>query len=161
MVGTDEPAVGQDGGAQQRAPKKETAGEGGLSPAARQHNEELKQIPGGAFYMGTPKHLVHFPMDGEGPVRQVKVSSFAIDNYEVSNAKFAEFVEEQVRHVLGRCGRPGLCACAVPELLRWAGRALARPGHACCCRLGIDRSTPPRRRSSATRSWRSCGSPRR
>ena len=59
------------------------------------HNAEMKNIPGGKFYMGTPKHLVHFPQDGEGPVRQVKMSSFAIDTYEVSNDKFAEFVESE------------------------------------------------------------------
>eukprot|EP01048_Picozoa_sp_COSAG05_P012927 COSAG05_NODE_1333_length_5152_cov_4.935484_1_plen_299_part_00 len=63
--------------------------------AAQRHNAEMKNIPGGKFYMGTPKHLVHFPQDGEGPVRQVKMSSFAIDTYEVSNDKFAEFVESE------------------------------------------------------------------
>ena len=63
--------------------------------AAQRHNADMKNIPGGTFYMGTPKHLVHFPQDGEGPVRQVKVSSFSIDTYEVSNDKFAEFVESE------------------------------------------------------------------
>ena len=63
------------------------------TPSAVKHNEEMVNIPGGRFYMGTPKHLVHFPQDGEGPVRQVKMTSFSIDQYEVSNAKFAEFVE--------------------------------------------------------------------
>ena len=63
--------------------------------AIARHNEQMVEIGGGRFYMGTPKHLVHFPQDGEGPVRQVKMSSFAIDKYEVSNAKFLEFVEAE------------------------------------------------------------------
>lgn len=76
--------------------QKAAGGEASLeiSSAAQRHNDDLVNIPGGTFYMGTPKHLVHFPQDGEGPVRQVKMSSFAIDKYEVSNDKFREFVEE-------------------------------------------------------------------
>lgn len=73
-----------DGGGSSSA--KAAAAEGGESgvartPAAAKHNEETVNIPGGRFYMGTPKHLVHFPQDGEGPVRQVKMTSFAIDKY--------------------------------------------------------------------------------
>ena len=35
-----------------------------------------------------------FPADGEGPVRRVTVSAFAIDRHCVTNAQFARFVEE-------------------------------------------------------------------
>ncbi len=35
-----------------------------------------------------------FPADGEGPVREVTVSAFAIDRCSVSNAEYARFVEE-------------------------------------------------------------------
>jgi sulfatase modifying factor 1 len=87
---------GEDGSASSSAKAAaEDGGDAARTPAAAQHNEEMVNIPGGRFYMGTPKHLVHFPQDGEGPVRQVKMTSFAIDQYEVSNAKFAEFVEAE------------------------------------------------------------------
>ncbi len=35
-----------------------------------------------------------FPADGEGPVREVTISPFAIDRCSVTNAEYAEFVEE-------------------------------------------------------------------
>ena len=53
---------------------------------------ELVFIPGGVFTMGEDKPIL--PQDGEGPSRQVKVSGFYIDKYEVSNADYAAFVEE-------------------------------------------------------------------
>lgn len=91
--------TGEDGAAGSSSSKAAAAEEGdsgvARTPAAAKHNDETVNIPGGRFYMGTPKHLVHFPMDGEGPVRQVKMTSFAIDKYEVSNAKFTEFVESE------------------------------------------------------------------
>merc|ERR1719272_885088 len=74
-------------------------GEGGESGVAsssftiEQHNEEMVDIQGGLFFMGTPKPTVHFPQDGEGPVRQVRVSNFSMDTFEVSNAKYKEFVD--------------------------------------------------------------------
>ena len=47
-------------------------------------------IKGGKFTMGTDKPFL--PMDGEGPAREVKVDSFYMDIYEVSNAEFELFV---------------------------------------------------------------------
>lgn len=35
-----------------------------------------------------------FPEDGEGPVREVQLAPFAIDRHSVTNAQFAEFVED-------------------------------------------------------------------
>jgi formylglycine-generating enzyme len=35
-----------------------------------------------------------YPEGGEGPVRQVRISSFVIDQYCVSNARFAAFVAD-------------------------------------------------------------------
>nr|WP_082036403.1 formylglycine-generating enzyme family protein [Bacillus sp. B-jedd] len=49
-------------------------------------------IPGGEFLMGS-EDPDGIPGDGEGPVRKVKVDSFFIDQYAVSNLKFKEFVE--------------------------------------------------------------------
>jgi sulfatase modifying factor 1 len=48
-------------------------------------------LPGGTFLMGTDyKHA--FPADGEGPVRPVTLSPFAIDTYPVTNRDFSAFV---------------------------------------------------------------------
>ena len=48
-------------------------------------------LAGSTFLMGTDKPT--FSADGEGPVREVAVSSFWIDPYAVTNAQFAAFVE--------------------------------------------------------------------
>jgi formylglycine-generating enzyme required for sulfatase activity len=49
-------------------------------------------LPGGSFLMGTDYDR-GFPADGEGPVRSVTLSPFAMDTYPVTNADFAAFVE--------------------------------------------------------------------
>ena len=49
-------------------------------------------IPAGPFWMGSESTEV-FPDDGEGPVREVTVSSFRICPTTVTNAEFARFVE--------------------------------------------------------------------
>jgi formylglycine-generating enzyme required for sulfatase activity len=48
-------------------------------------------LPGGTFLMGTG-YRDAFPADGEGPVRPVSLSPFAIDTYPVTNRDFAAFV---------------------------------------------------------------------
>ncbi|MFC7392092.1 formylglycine-generating enzyme family protein [Scopulibacillus cellulosilyticus] len=59
--------------------------------AAEFHQEEMVLINGGEFLMGT-NDKDGFHADGEGPIRKVKVNSFFIDRFAVTNAKFAEFV---------------------------------------------------------------------
>src|SRR5580704_934935 len=49
-------------------------------------------LPGGTFLMGTD-YAGGFPADGEGPVRPVTLSPFAIDVYPVTNADFTAFVQ--------------------------------------------------------------------
>jgi formylglycine-generating enzyme required for sulfatase activity len=49
-------------------------------------------LPGGRFLMGTGDPH-GFPEDGEGPVRPVTLSPFAIDTFPVTNADFAAFVQ--------------------------------------------------------------------
>jgi sulfatase modifying factor 1 len=49
-------------------------------------------LPGGTFLMGTD-YAGGFPADGEGPVRPVTLSPFAIDVYPVTNADFSAFVK--------------------------------------------------------------------
>ena len=48
-------------------------------------------LPGGTFLMGT-NYRHAFPADGEGPIRHVSLSPFAIDTYPVTNRDFAAFV---------------------------------------------------------------------
>ncbi|HEX7064129.1 MAG TPA: formylglycine-generating enzyme family protein, partial [Bacillales bacterium] len=55
--------------------------------------EDMIYIPGGKFLMGT-NSKEGFPADGEGPMRKVKVNPFYMDPCTVTNAQFAEFVEE-------------------------------------------------------------------
>jgi formylglycine-generating enzyme len=50
------------------------------------------ELQGGVFLMGT-EDPDGFPADGEGPVRDVELSPFAVDPVAVSNRRFAEFVE--------------------------------------------------------------------
>jgi sulfatase modifying factor 1 len=52
----------------------------------------MVRLAGGSFLMGTED--AGFPADGEGPVREVELSPFWIDRHAVSNARFAEFVQE-------------------------------------------------------------------
>ena len=49
-------------------------------------------LPGGSFLMGTD-YAGGFPADGEGPVRKVSLSPFAIDVFPVTNADFATFIQ--------------------------------------------------------------------
>lgn len=51
----------------------------------------MKEIPGGKFTMGTDEP--YFPADGEGPARPVELDGFLLDETEVSNAAFKEFVD--------------------------------------------------------------------
>jgi formylglycine-generating enzyme required for sulfatase activity len=57
------------------------------------HTDELIELPGGEFLMGTDDEE-GFKEDGEGPVRKVFVSPFAIDRFAVTNAQFKEFVDD-------------------------------------------------------------------
>jgi len=51
----------------------------------------MVSLPGGTFLMGTD-YAAGFPADGEGPVREVVLSPFAIDTFPVTNRDFATFV---------------------------------------------------------------------
>ncbi|MBW8350239.1 formylglycine-generating enzyme family protein [Bacillus sp. IITD106] len=76
----------------------------GASKIEKRKNELEKQntsfalkdmvfIQGGEFLMGT-NDSDGFPADGEGPVRKVKVDSFYIDKFAVTNEQFMQFVSE-------------------------------------------------------------------
>jgi formylglycine-generating enzyme len=64
-----------------------------VSPTTQAVSFAWCSLPGSFFRMGTPDP-VRFPEDGEAPVRTVKVSSFAIAAYTVTNAQFGEFVRQ-------------------------------------------------------------------
>jgi formylglycine-generating enzyme len=50
-------------------------------------------FPGGDFLMGTDYEDA-FPLDGEGPVRQIKLGPFGMDRVPVTNRSFRKFVAE-------------------------------------------------------------------
>jgi formylglycine-generating enzyme required for sulfatase activity len=52
----------------------------------------MLRIPGGAFLMGTDDGI-GYPDDGEGPIREVSVAPFYMDQCCVSVADFARFIE--------------------------------------------------------------------
>ena len=55
-------------------------------------SDEMVLLGGGPFLSGSDDPWV-YPSDGEGPVREVSLSSFWVDRFAVSNEDFAEFVE--------------------------------------------------------------------
>lgn len=61
-------------------------------PFYKENSGKHKQvlIPGGKFLMGTEEEF--FPTDGEGPVREIFVSDFYIDETAVTNENFSEFI---------------------------------------------------------------------
>lgn len=73
----------------------------GTSPAAAPFAEPnggnlahtLVRLPGGTFVMGSEDADAN-PGDGEGPIHDITVSSFAIDACAVTNDSFAHFVAE-------------------------------------------------------------------
>lgn len=67
--------------------------QGRLLPTGSLRNEYVR-LPAGAFVMGTDKSPLSTLQDGEGPARRVRLSQFEIQKFEVSNAEFAQFVEE-------------------------------------------------------------------
>lgn len=62
------------------------------SAAGRSTYDGLVLLDGGAFLMGSDNADVN-RADGEGPVREVTLSSFWMGRQTVTNAEFAEFVE--------------------------------------------------------------------
>lgn len=78
------------------SPGRRTTPEGGVRVPrgrARGGATGLVPLPGGAFRMGTD-HADRFESDGEGPVREVRLSPFRIAATTVTNTQFARFVKE-------------------------------------------------------------------
>ena len=53
----------------------------------------MVRIPAGRFTMGTDSHE-GYPSDAEGPARPVRLSAYWIDETAVTNAAFADFIDE-------------------------------------------------------------------
>ncbi|WP_420842518.1 formylglycine-generating enzyme family protein [Halalkalibacter alkaliphilus] len=64
-----------------------------MKSTKRRHDENLIELPGGEFLMGT-NDKDGLEADGEGPVRNVYVKPFAVDRFAVTNEHFKEFIEE-------------------------------------------------------------------
>jgi len=64
-----------------------------LKAAGSQVLDALIRIEGGVFRMGT-NAADGFPSDGEGPIREVRLDSFRISPYAVTNAEFRAFVDD-------------------------------------------------------------------
>lgn len=62
-----------------------------VSPAVGQETDAI-ELPGGAFLMGGDDHDAN-PLDGEGPVREVVLSPFAIGATQVTTTQFTAFVD--------------------------------------------------------------------
>lgn len=77
---------GGTAGAANRGPRAAVGG-------AHDDGRPMRELAAAAFLMGTVAGD-GFPADGEGPVREVSLSGFAIDLCAVSNDEFAAFVEE-------------------------------------------------------------------
>ena len=57
----------------------------------RKNEGKSVYIPGGEFWMGTSN--VRYAIDGETPRRRVRVKSFYMDTFEVTNEEYAAFVD--------------------------------------------------------------------
>jgi sulfatase modifying factor 1 len=55
--------------------------------------DDMVQVPGGSFQMGTDRDEGGFPDDGEGPARAVILAPFWIDRYSVTKRQFSRFVK--------------------------------------------------------------------
>ncbi len=66
---------------------------GAPPPARGRKVERMQTIPAGSFLMGSVDHL-SYPGDGEGPLRQIELTTYEIDACAVSNADFAAFVDD-------------------------------------------------------------------
>ena len=64
-----------------------------ITASRRPVDHKMADIRAGRFVMGS-EEPDGFPLDGEGPVREVELSAFRIDTRAVSNDQFARFVTD-------------------------------------------------------------------
>jgi formylglycine-generating enzyme required for sulfatase activity len=94
-----------------------------LSPKASGAVEldTMIEIPGGTFVMGA-----NDGMEGSAPAHEVRIDSFTIDSHEVTNVRFAEFL-----NYIGKTALSGKKLIDLPlsgiEVVEAGGKALYRP----------------------------------
>ncbi|MHC4473935.1 MAG: formylglycine-generating enzyme family protein [Planctomycetota bacterium] len=76
----------------------------GRSTTAGSQSEDMVLVPGGRFLMGYADGF-----EDEGPVHEVRVSAYLLDRHEVTNRRFARFVEETGHET--RAEQDGYCWC--------------------------------------------------
>lgn len=64
-----------------------------LAPRAAPPLTGMILLPGGTFRMGNEDADAN-PLDGEGPVRDIRIAPFRIDPHTVTNARFARFIKD-------------------------------------------------------------------
>lgn len=74
-----------------RASTMQSAMGGGIAEGAGYIDARFSEVPGGRYRVGYEGPLAH-PEDGEGPERDIELSSFEIAETTVTNAQFAAFV---------------------------------------------------------------------
>lgn len=74
------------------APQRHATQPVGALPRSQADHSEIVWIDACESYVGTRQPLL--PIDGEGPVRKVRLRSFGIDRHAVSNRRFAAFVAD-------------------------------------------------------------------
>ncbi|MBS4210186.1 formylglycine-generating enzyme family protein [Bacillus sp. FJAT-50079] len=55
--------------------------------------KDMVHIPGGEFLMGSEESNA-ISSDGEGPIRKIRIQSFYMDQYAVTNSRFAAFIKD-------------------------------------------------------------------
>ncbi len=75
-----------------RPPSSQLSDEQAIIDTIATSTDGMVRLAGGSFLMGS--NDATFPSDGEGPVREVSLDPFWIDETAVTNAQFAEFVAQ-------------------------------------------------------------------
>jgi sulfatase modifying factor 1 len=92
--------------------------------------DKLVRLPGGRFLMGSDDSEI-WPGDGEGPVREVEISPFAIDATTVTNQDFAAFVEATGHQTVAeKFGWSYVFILQLPKAWRKRGAGLGYASHA-------------------------------
>lgn len=80
----------------------------GYAPRPEKDPSPMCRVEGGTFTMGHPRHDIN-------PVRRVTLTEYYIDQYEVTNAQYATFLNERGTHKGCDSGRDGSCVRILSE----------------------------------------------
>ena len=105
------------------AEKKKVAWQKNIIPFNKPVKQELVSIKGGTFLMGAPKDV---GWSGEHPQHRVRLKSYKIDKYEVTNAQYARFLNRSLKDGLIRWENGVVKDAAHPERI-WCKTRKAAP----------------------------------